>query len=845
MQSVPRLYSQFHPHHYDVHWDLSRAASNRIVIGNVSIVGDQLDEAGIRLHVNSLHIDGIRLNNTPVTDFKVDETTDELLIPHSGRGAITVSIDFSLEMTDAMHGLYPCYFNHEGARHELYATQFESHHAREAFPCVDEPEAKATFKVSLTHDPHHVALGNMPVATAEARDHATLTTFDTTPVMSTYLVAFVVGKLQRATRHTENGVEVNVYATPIHEPAALDFALEHAAKTIDYFDDYFGVPYPLPKSDHVALPDFSSGAMENWGLVTYREIALLADPQTTSISSKQYIATVIAHELSHQWFGNLVTMQWWDDLWLNESFATLMEYLAVDALHPEWNMWFEMSTNEGVVALRRDAIDGVQPVQVEVRHPDEISTLFDGAIVYAKGGRLLRMLMLWLGNDDFRAGLTDYFKTHQYSNTSADDLWKAFGSVSGKDVSSLMHTWISQSGFPVVHVSLSKPSEKLLLTQEQFFIGPHQPSHQIWPIPLGSDDPQIPDLLEDKSSEVKFDSQDLLLLNSRDSAHFITHYDADLRNRIINALRTGKLDDVQRAQFLHEQTLLARAGIISSADLVELLTYYASETNERVWDTMSLVISDLKRFVETDLAAEKQLKLLAARLARPLYDKLGWSMRAQDTEEDIKLRATIIANMLYGEDPDAIAKAIDLFHTYATLDPELRGPVMSAAVRHGGNDHTFINSLLDEYKTTTSPDLQLDISGAVTATRKTGELSRLVQLLTDTDAIRTQDTIRWFVRLLQNRDSRDITWQWLKDKWPWINEKFGSDKSYDYFPRYTANIMSSRAHLDDYKTFFEPLRDNPTLTRTIDMGILELQGRVDLIERARQAVADALSRIST
>src|SRR5690606_2848949 len=252
------------------------------------------------------------------------------------------------------------------------------------------------------------------------------------------------------------------------QPAAsLDFALDIATRTIDFFENYFDTPYPLPKSDHVALPDFSSGAMENWGLVTYREIALLDDPTTTSVSSKHYIATVIAHQLSHQWFGNLLTMKWWNNLWLNESFAALMEYIAVDALHPEWNVWLDFATMESIMALRRDSLDGVQAVQVDVNHPDEISTLFDGAIVYAKGARLLRMLQHYIGHEAFQAGLKAYFATYKYGNTEGDDLWNALAGASGKDIAGFMNTWISQSGYPVVQVSQN--GNDVALTQQQFF----------------------------------------------------------------------------------------------------------------------------------------------------------------------------------------------------------------------------------------------------------------------------------------------------------------------------------------------------------------------------------------
>jgi len=839
MQSVSRLYTQFHPRHYDVHWDLTHAKTNRRVQGTVTISGEQLDEHQIRLHAHELDITRVRVNDTRIEDFLLEPALDELILPHGGHGIVTIVIDFELSLTDAMHGLYPCYFVHDGIKQELYATQFESHHAREAFPCIDEPEAKATFRVSITHPLHVLALGNMPINMHEARDKATLTTFDTTPVMSTYLVAFVVGDLQRATKTTKGGVEVNVYATKAHRHTSLQFALDHATQTIDFFDDYFGIPYPLPKSDHVALPDFSSGAMENWGLVTYREIALLADPKTISVSGKQYIAGVVAHELSHQWFGNLVTMKWWDNLWLNESFASVMEYLAPAALYPEWKSWFEFVSNEGVIALRRDCIDGVQPVEVEVHHPDEITSLFDGAIVYAKGGRLLHMMQTWVGEDAFRAGLKMYFKKHQYGNTVGDDLWNALSEASRKDVSKLMHTWITQSGYPVVHASLHDGT--LTLRQEQFFVGPHGVSEKVWPIPLRSNVPGLPELFEVRELRLPFVRTETLLLNSDNTGHYIVNYDEQLRHRIISDLEDGDLSDVQRAQFLHEQMMLARGGHISSASLIELLALYIDETNEKVWDIMSLAISDLKRFVETDELAEQKLRTFVGNLASRQYKRLGIVAREGEPEDDTKMRATIVACMAYSEDSEVIASLRELYehHALDELDPELRGIVISTIVKHG-NDKQLIEQLIVQYRTSTSSELKGDITSGVTATKQPEFIMRLLGLLKDSATVRKQDLIHWYVALLGNRYSRNLTWRWMRDEWPWIEAAFDGDKSYDYFPRYSASILTTGEQLEEYTAFFAPLRDNPALTRTIDMGLLDLKGRIELLERDATAVIPAL-----
>lgn len=824
--SVSRLIQQFTPKHYDINLTINRV--ERTFSGEVTIEGSVITpNQPIRLHAKELKIDSATLSGNSLSWHM--EQHDELVLEAEEikSGEHKLLINFSGKITDSMNGMYPCYYEHDGVKKELIATQFESHYAREVFPCVDEPEAKATYSVTLNTEKNVTVLGNMPVI-SQTKNETTLTTvFDKTPLMSTYLLAWVVGEFHKKTATTKSGVEVNVWATKAQSAESLDFGLDIATRTIDFFDEYFETPYPLPKSDHVALPDFSSGAMENWGLITYRETALLADPKLTSLSDRKYAATVIAHELSHQWFGNLVTMKWWNDLWLNESFATMMEYLAIDAIEPDWNIWLLNATMDVPSALLRDALDGIQAIQCDVNHPDEIQTLFDPSIVYAKGGRLLRMLQTYLGNEAMRQGLALYFKKFAYKNTEANDLWACLSEASGKDITDFMNTWITQPGYPLLHVSQTEIG--INLRQERFFTGEHQDSDSIWPIPLNCSSPDAPEILEAKSLSVETNLDSLPIMNIGGTAHFITHYDDALLSKIIENL--PNLKPVDRIYILQEQSLLSRAGIISSASLIPLISAMYDETEDSVWDVISMIIGDLKKFVEFNDSAEKALRKLVRELASKQFERLVWDEKPSEPESDTILRSTIISLMLYGEDELVVKEALSRFDIdkLNSIDAEMRPVIISTAVKYG--DEKLAETLVEKYRQSSHSGLRDDISSGLTSTTSANIAIKLTDLLKDSSTIRPQDFTRWLAWLMRNRYSRELTWSWFRNNWQWIHDSFSSDSHYDMLPRYIAGALVTEEQFNEYNEFFEPLLDNPTLKRNITIGATEIKSRVELIKR--------------
>lgn len=836
MQKVPRLIEQFVPLNYNLSLlinRLNREFSGIVTISGESKTNDRISFHSKKLRINSITVDGHRAKFS----FSDNDSLD--IYGSIPAGDHIIVIEFAGNLSDSLHGMYPCTYELNGNKEELIATQFESHHAREVFPCIDEPEAKATYDLTLTTEAEVTVLSNTPIKFQRVEDDGLVTSFETTPKMSSYLLAWVIGKLHSKSAKTKNGVDVSVWATPAQPDESLDFALDIAKRSIEFFDGYFGVSYPLKKCDHVALPDFGSGAMENWGLITYREVALLANPKTTSISSKHYIASVIAHELSHQWFGNLVTMKWWNDLWLNESFATMVEYVAIDALQPDWQVWQDFASYEAIISLQRDSLEGVQPVRIEVNHPDEIGTLFDGAIVYAKGARLLKMLQRYIGDDAFRAGLKKYFEKFAYDNTDSDDLWWALGETSDKDIRSFMDAWLDHPGFPVVHVS--RDGNEISLSQVRLTSRANDKLDSIWPITINSNYSELPVLFDKRSETFKVSDTKPIRLNVGSDAHFVTRYENTLLKQIIGQIESGEISPIDRLEILNEQIILSKAGIVSSAELIPIVYAYKVESVEAVWDIISMAIGDLKKFVENDSDDENRLRSFVKNLAKSQFDKLGWEPTVGERETDTKLRSTIIGMMIYSADPEIIEHAYEAYRTsrIEELNPELRSLILTAVVRHYENEE-IIENLVDMYKTTQSPELKNSVVSGLTSTKNPRTIDKLLNMIKDTDIVKTQDTFRWFVYLIGNRHARQKAWDWLRNNWGWIEEKFGDDKSYDDFPRYAANGLRTHKQLDEYKNFFEPMLSNPALTRVIKIGINEISDRVNSIDRDSAAVKKVL-----
>lgn len=853
-KSVARLYHHFQPEHYDLSITIDEDAMR--FSGSVTIHGKKVGRPSQRF---TFHANGLKITEASIIkhDKKGDQNVGVSRINsqksmHEARvhthakvfpGDYSITLRFEAPITRGMTGIYPCFFKDGTTEKKLFATQFESHHAREAFPCIDEPEAKATFDLTLITKGDIETLSNTPIESQERTADKLVTAFQTTPRMSTYLLAFVVGEMQHKSAATKSGVEVNTWATVAQPAASLDFALEVAVKSIEYFEDYFGVPYPLPKADHVALPDFSSGAMENWGLVTYRERVLLAYGEDTGQSAREQIALVVAHETSHQWFGNLVTMRWWDDLWLNESFANMMEYACVNSMHPEWRVWDSFVAAEGLSAFRRDAVAGVQAVRTDVHHPDEISSLFDPSIVYAKGGRLLFMLKNYIGETAFRKGLSAYFKQHAYGNTEGSDLWAALSEASGKDIAAFMNPWLTRSGFPVVTVTQS--NQAVTVRQEHFSENPTKADKtRFWPIPLFSGEIADADTLTSSEATFLAKGSDTAFLNSSARGHYLVRYTSDKqKSALIAAVKQKTFDEADRLMLLNSASMFAKAGYDDFGTALRMLSAYTEESSEPVWDIIGLIIAEARRFIDLDESLDKGLKLLSSQLVAKQVARLGWDEQPDESAADSKLRGLVIGLGLYAEDDALTHEATKKFTAFKDsklqLPAELRSLIMSVPVKQGDEEaFTYLVSLHDA---TQNSDLKSDIADALTTTRSSEKASQLLERLKDSNLIKPQDADRWLVFLLRNRYVRGTAWQWMVDNWSWLEETYKHDKSYDYLPRYAASCVNTTEYAQKFHDLFDSKVEQPLLTRNITIGAEEIATRVAWLQRDLQSVRESIT----
>lgn len=849
-KSVTRLLDSFAPEHYELtlHPDRDTLKFN----GNVIITGKKSKPSErITLHGNGLKVTKATVTKTDKKDpgeirvsrINYQKSSDEIRIHLDSvayPGTYTIAVEFEGDITHHMNGIYPCTFELNGTEKKLIATQFESHHAREAFPCIDEPEAKATFDLTLSSPVGEAVIANTPVIEQSEQNGLLITKFATTPKMSTYLLAFVYGELESKEAVTKDGVTVRAWATPANANFT-DFALDVAVKCLDFYNDYFGIPYPLEKCDMIALPDFASGAMENWGCVTYRESCMLVDPNNTSLPAKQYVAMVVAHELAHQWFGNLVTMRWWTDLWLNEGFASWVEYLAVDKIFPEWHMWTQFHADEVARALDLDSLENTHPVEVPIPNPEEIRTIFDN-ISYAKGASVIHMLHEYMGADKFRDGLRHYLKKHTLGNTVTDDLWSALEETSKLPIKSLMSGWTRQSGFPMVSATFEAGA--LQLEQTRFVLNPRARARsnydETWMVPV------LPDfeiagepLLSKQKQTWKLQNQPTVpKINVGQSGFYRTVYDQKTNEKLVALMATDSLATLDKVGLMSDGFVGALAGFGSSVNTLKLVETLKDETNAVIWETAAGHIGTIRRVLGDDVLRAK-LRPFVRSLVQNQVDRLGWTEKPDEPYFDSILRPLILGLASFGDNPEVTKEALQRFAAAEKpedLHPDLRGIIYGTAVRHG--DRAEFDKLLSFYRNTSSAEEKITLCSALTGFEKAALIDESLSLITTSD-VRLQDVTYWVAYSFSNRHGHKRTWQWMQDHWQWLKDNLESDMTFSRLPLHAARSFCTDKELEEYHAFFATVT-SPTLVRSINQGSEVIEWQTDWNTRDYKAVLEFL-----
>ena len=735
---------------------------------------------------------------------KTDAKTEELQIHLSQeiKGQAQIHITFQGTLNDKLLGFYRSRYGNNSSPKFLATTQFEAADARRAFPCWDEPEAKATFEISIITEKKFDAISNMPVRYKKRSNNKTIHKFEKTPVMSTYLVYLGVGEFEYLRGKT--GKTMIRIVTTKGNKSKGKFALDLAKKLLNAYEKYFGIKYPLPKLDLVAIPDFAAGAMENWGAITFRETILLYDPKTSSTRTKQFIAEVISHEIAHQWFGNLVTMKWWNDLWLNESFATFMGTKFVDIFYPEWEIWSQFIETDMNAAMNLDSLKTTHPIVVRVDSPAEIREIFD-AISYDKGGCILRMLENFVGEANFRRGLKKYLRNFQYSNATGRDLWNTIGRESGLPVKSMVESWLTQPGFPLVKATRS--GNKLLLKQSRYLLEPGKKSG-LWSIPLFVHHGKVAKkIFSGKSSTMILPRNTDYVVNYGRHGFYRVKYDAKTLQNLKKLIDSCKIPAIDRWAIQNDLYSLC----LSRQEKVQTyLDFSNAYYNDRSYITSMDVASNLASLYFRAFGHKFSKKILtfSSRYFRNLLDVLGWMPKSSDRHTDALLRAYVISTLGRMNDADVVVKTSKLYASFLnsprSLPPDLVGAVCAVAAWNG--DNTVHSQLTNLYKKAATAEEKLRFLGAMCDFRDERLLKKTLCFSLTSD-VRSQDVYLPITRISANPYGKKILWPWLVKNWRTLDSIVGHGNP--LFNRIVASISHVADHTmeQELSQFFQK---NPT-----------------------------------
>jgi aminopeptidase N len=848
--SAQRLPTAVTPDHYDLTFtvDLQHATFD-----GAETIRVQVSQPTRTVVLNALEIQFHEVTigaQTAAVSLDPKSETATITVPQPiAKGSAEIHTRFTGILNDKLRGFYLS----KGASRNYAVTQFESTDARRAFPCFDEPAFKATFDITLVIDRGDTAISNGKIISDTPGPAAASHTlkFSTTPKMSSYLVAMAVGDWV-CNEGSQDGIPVRICATP-DKKNLTGIALESARQVMKFYNGYFTIKYPYGKLDVLGVPDFAAGAMENTAAIFYRETDLLADAASASVSTRKNIASVLAHEMAHQWFGDLVTMEWWDDIWLNEGFATWMANLPLAAWKPDWNIPVDEEL-ENQQALGIDSLKSTRAVHSRVDTPAEIEEAFD-VIAYQKGAAVLRMIEAYVGGDTFKNGVNAYLQAHAYANATSQDFWSAIATASGKPVDKIMPSFVTQPGVPLVRVSQSCVADRtqLGMTQRRFLTDPAAtPPNQLWQIPVcfelapaqdgkgrGYNTCAVVDRPEETFNVGGTACAPWVFANLDGRGYYRTEYAPEILRAMTPHVQQS-LSAPERLSLVGDEWALVRAARHSVADFLTLVPAFGQEHTSGVLISATSPLAFIRQYLATT-ATRPRFEEFVRTLLQPLFAELGFTAADGEPDDRRQLRAVVVAALgETGEDPKVIQQSREALDRAlagaAVLEPTLAEAIVTVAARHG--DAKLYDALLAAAEGSSSPDEHYRYLFAVTQFTDPALIDRGLQFALS-PALRTQDTALYLGQYMGNPAARAKAWAFIKQHWMELQTKIFVSGGDTYLVSSLSGFCDA-ASRDDIKSFFTAHRP-PTAARTVDQTVERINSCIAVREKQTPALTTWLN----
>ena len=791
-----------------------------------------------------LHHTGRKIVPIEVNIDQDDETCTLLFSDVITPGSAVLNTTFTGVHNDKMCGFYRTKVTGRAGR-ERYnlVTQFESTDARRCLPCWDEPALKATFDVVLNVPKDLVALSNTNVVREDVlEDRATKrVVFATSKKMSTYLLAFVVGEFDFVRGETGDGIQVRVY-TPPGKSHQGKYPLEVAVKSVEHFTEFFDCPYPMNKLDLVAIADFACSAMENWGLITYRESALLVDEKESSEAQRQWVTIVVCHEVSHQWFGNLVTMEWWTHLWLNEGFATFMEYDATNVCNPDFKVWEQYVNDDTIRSLELDSLKNSHAIEIPVNDPAEVDEIFD-AISYQKGGNVIRMIYFWIGAGEFKRGMRAYFKKHAYSNTRTEDLWRCFEEASGKPVERVMSTWTEKMGFPVIDVSVASQNDDsvtLGLSQQKFCLSASDEGRDgLWQVPItiatSKSEKQQSYILASKTDQITVEGvgkNDWFKINPGFCGFYRVNYSEDILSKLVTAIKNQQLDCFDRLNVLNDVGAMAATGRVPFSTYFDLLKLFKDDKEYPVWKEIVKSVGEMKKVLWCDDETSKKFSKFKKDLFGGVMAHIGVEAKRGESHLDASLRTLLIAA---ADDDRVNLKCSEimkgLFENSTPVDPQIRSAVYEVYVANGGLE--AFNRMVELHKKADSMEEKSEIETALGCVQSP-ECLELAQRYMMSGEVRDNEKYKILKGMATgSRLGRDESWKFVKEQWSVLYEKFNGNRHLARIVEAVAPNFASQEMLEEVRGFLAG-RISRNCERTLRQCVEKIEFNIRLRRQSGQ-----------